>query len=235
MWGAIAGAIAGSFLATLILRWEAGGSVTRGRSRCDGCGRTLRPRELVPVVSALLLRGRCAGCGAAIAPLHGQIELASAAIGAVAFAFAPPLAAATWTGLGLTLLTLAALDLRSLWLPDALTLPLAAAGLLAGGLTTGVPTLDRVVGGAIGWGALAALAWIYRRWRGVEGMGGGDPKLCGAIGCWIGWTALPALWTLAGLFGLLLLLARRHGSTPQLIPFGTALALAAWPAWALSP
>ncbi len=231
----MAGAIAGSFLATLVLRWETGQSVVGGRSRCDACGRTLRVRELVPVVSALVLRGHCAGCGAPIAPLHGRFELASAVIGAAAFGFAPPLGAVAWTLLGWLLLALAVFDLRSLWLPDALTGPLAIVGLLAGGTATGVVTIDRVIGGAVGWSALAALAWLFRRFRGVEGMGGGDPKLGGAIGCWIGWSALPALWTLAGLAGLALLVARRRGERPELIPFGAALALATWPAWAISP
>ncbi|MGB3930305.1 MAG: prepilin peptidase, partial [Sphingobium sp.] len=47
--GALAGAILGSFLATLILRWPQGRSVLRGRSACDGCGRTLGARDLVPM------------------------------------------------------------------------------------------------------------------------------------------------------------------------------------------
>lgn len=234
MWGGVGGAIAGSFLATLVLRWEDGRSVTAGRSRCDGCGRALRAWELVPIVSGLALR-RCPRCGAPIHRLHLVVEGASAAMGATAFALAPPLAAVAWSLAGLLLLTLAVLDWRSLWLPDALTTPLAMAGLLVGGLATGAPTLDRVIGGAAGWTVFAALAWAFRRVRGVDGMGGGDPKLAGAIGCWLGWTALPALWTLAGLIGLGLALVRRREAKGTgdslLVPFGTALALAAFPAW----
>jgi len=235
LWGALAGAIAGSFLATLILRWEAGLSVTSGRSRCDGCGRTLSARELVPVVSGLLLR-RCATCRTPIAGLHTGVEIASAGLCAAAFALAPPVAAAVWSVAGLMLLVLAMLDWRGLWLPDALTLPLAILGLLAGGWASGVPTLDRVIGGAAGWAVMAALGVGFRRLRGVEGLGGGDPKLAGAVGCWIGWTPLPAFWALAGLIGLALAVARpRSGEGPILVPFGTALALAALPAWWLSP
>lgn len=235
LWGAIAGAIAGSFLATLILRWEAGLSVASGRSRCDGCGRTLSAWELVPVVSGLLLR-RCATCRAPIAGVHTLVEIASAGLCAAAFALAPPIAAAAWSVAGLMLLTLAMLDWRGLWLPDALTLPLAIGGLIAGGLASGVPTFDRVIGGAAGWAVMAALGVVFRRLRGVEGLGGGDPKLAGAIGCWIGWTPLPALWAISGLLGLgLALLRPRPDEGPILVPFGTALALAAWPAWWLIP
>lgn len=208
-----------------------------GRSRCEDCDRPLRARELVPIVSALVSRGRCARCGAPIDALHGRVEATGAALCATAFATQPPLAALAWSVFGLLLLPLAILDLRRFWLPDALTAPLAAVGLLAGGWATGVPTLARVIGGVAGFGVLWALGALFRRWRGVDALGGGDPKLAGAIGAWIGWSAVPALWALAGLAGLVLLLfARQAGDIRrQPIPFGTALALAAWPAWAISP
>ena len=34
-----------------------------GHSCCEGCGRRLKPWELVPVISCLVLRGRCPTCG----------------------------------------------------------------------------------------------------------------------------------------------------------------------------
>ena len=234
IWGGLGGAIAGSFLATLILRWERGERVTAGRSRCDGCGRALRVWELVPLLSAALGGGRCARCGTAIEPLHGRVEATAAGLCATAFALLPPPQAAAWCVLAVLLLPLAVLDLRALWLPDALTLPLATAGLLIGGVATGVPTVDRLIGGAVGFATLWALARAFERLRGVRALGGGDPKLAGAIGCWIGWTALPALCALAGVAGVVLLLLdrpARGAAQHHPIPFGTALAIAAWPAW----
>ena len=82
--GGVAGAIIGSFLATLILRWPQGRGVARGRSACDGCGRVLGARDLVPLFSALVQRGRCRTCGARIDPLHGRVEAGCALIGALA-------------------------------------------------------------------------------------------------------------------------------------------------------
>ena len=87
--GAMAGAIAGSFLATIILRWPHGRGVLRGRSACDGCGRVLGVVDLVPMVSALVQRGRCRSCGAPIDPLHGRVEAGCAIIGALALGFSP--------------------------------------------------------------------------------------------------------------------------------------------------
>jgi prepilin signal peptidase PulO-like enzyme (type II secretory pathway) len=37
-----------------------------GRSRCDGCGRTLQWQELIPLVSYPALHGRCRTCRARI-------------------------------------------------------------------------------------------------------------------------------------------------------------------------
>ena len=61
IWAAIygvAGAVIGSFVAALVLRWLDDRSVLTGRSACDHCGKTLRAWELVPVLSFVALRGR---------------------------------------------------------------------------------------------------------------------------------------------------------------------------------
>src|SRR3546814_3506716 len=72
--GALLGAIVGSFLATVLVRWPAGESALAGRSRCDGCRRTLAPFELVPVLSFALNRGRCRRCAAPIDRTHRSEE-----------------------------------------------------------------------------------------------------------------------------------------------------------------
>ncbi|MET4895557.1 A24 family peptidase [Sphingomonadaceae bacterium jetA1] len=230
------GAIAGSFLAALVLRWLDGRSVMAGRSACDACGATLRAWELVPLVSALALRGRCARCGHAIDPVHGRIEALAALIGAGAGWVAGP---AGWTGalFGWLLLALAALDLLALWLPDRLTILLAVAGLVTGALGFAPSLADRIVGGLVGFGGLWAIATAYRLARGREGMGGGDPKLMGAIGLWLGWRMLPAVLLVACLIGLGFVgwraLAGRRAAADDRVPLGFLLALAAYPAWAL--
>jgi leader peptidase (prepilin peptidase)/N-methyltransferase len=233
--GAIAGAIAGSFLATLILRWPQGRGVMRGRSACDGCGRLLGPIDLVPMLSALVQRGRCRSCGAAIDPLHGRVEAGCAIIGALALGFAPDLGGIGWALLGWLLLTLALLDWRHFWLPDALTLPLAFFGFTLGLWTTDVALIDRVIGAAAGYLGLLAIALGYRALRGREGLGLGDAKLLGAIGAWLGWQALPFILLIAaslGLAGALVALALGRAVQGQSrVPLGTLLAIATLPGW----
>lgn len=232
--GGAGGAIIGSFLATLILRWPAGRSVVKGRSACDGCGRTLAPVELVPILSAILQRGTCRGCGARIDPLHARVELACAAIGGLSLALMPDIAGVGWAVLGWLLLTLAILDWRHFWLPDRLTLPLAFLGLTLGSWVTGVLPVDRAAGAAIGYLALLAIALSYRALRKREGLGLGDAKLLGGLGGWFGWQALPFLLLTASLIALLTVLARRPFDATGRIPLGTFLCVAALPGWMLT-
>lgn len=231
----ILGAIVGSFLATILMRWPAGGGVVSGRSRCDHCGAALSAAELVPILSWIVTRGRCRRCGARIDWRHPAIELTAAVIGLVsALAHPLPLAVATMV-FGWLLLILAALDAEHEWLPDALTLPLIGAGLLFGGAGLGPPLPDRALGAAAGWLVLTVIALAYRRMRGREGLGGGDPKLLAGIGAWLGLLYLPFVLLGAGLIGLVALLAMKArgqevGRATRL-PLGTLMALAAWPIW----
>lgn len=236
--GGVAGAIAGSFLATLILRWPDGRSIVRGRSACDGCGRVLGPADLAPLLSAAIYRGRCRSCGAAIDPLHVWVEAGCAIIGAIAWGMMPGLGGVAWAVLGWLLLTLAVLDWRYLWLPDALTFPLAFLGLTLGLWATSTPLPDRFIGAAAGYLSLLAVAVGYRLARGREGLGLGDAKLLGALGAWFGWQALPFILLMAATLGLLAVMAgvaagRTIDRTTR-VPLGTCLAMAAAPGWWMS-
>lgn len=229
------GAILGSFLATIAIRWPEERSVLHGRSHCDGCGRTLGAAELVPLVSALLLRGRCRTCGATIDPRHWWIELGAAAIGAVSGAVAPDTAGLAGAVFGWLLLTLAAIDAAEMWLPDELTATLAIAGVASGFAGVWPPLTDRLIGGVVGFASLWLVATLYRLLRGREGLGGGDPKLFGAIGLWLGWQLLPAVLMLAAMVGLgvaaFAMVRGRSIAADTALPFGTFLAIAAYPAW----
>jgi leader peptidase (prepilin peptidase)/N-methyltransferase len=231
----VLGAILGSFIAALVIRWPDERSVMHGRSACDGCGRTLRAVELVPLLSALVLRGRCRGCHAAISPVHWRIELVALAIGVAAGIVAPGPVGIAGAVFGWLLLALASLDLVAFWLPDRLTLLLALAGLASAGVGLNPPIAERLIGGVAGFGVLWLVAFGYRKLRRRDGMGGGDPKLFGAIGLWLGWQMLPAVLLIASMIGLGVVLAAhlkgRAMAADTALPFGALLAIAAYPAW----
>jgi leader peptidase (prepilin peptidase)/N-methyltransferase len=236
--GFVLGAVIGSFLAAILVRWPQGRSVLTGRSRCDKCGRTLGPVELVPILSWFLVKGRCRGCGAPIDRRHLALEAGAALIGLTAI-FAHPLPAAIFTAIfGWWLFLLAALDVEHHWLPDRLTWPLLVAGLPVGWVGVGPALSDRLIGALAGFAALTLIGWAYRRLRGREGLGGGDPKLFAAIGAWLGWMNLPYVLVGAGLIGLgvvaLMSLRGQKVAATDRLPLGALMALAAWPLWLLA-
>ena len=230
--GAIAGLIAGSFIATLVIRWPQRRGLG-GRSACDGCGRNLSLRDLLPVVSWALARGKCRTCGGSINWRHPTIEAAAALIGAAALWLQPDLNGIAGALFGWQLLALAALDAEHFWLPDWLTGGLAVSGLAFAVAGIGVDLPSRLIGGGVGFAALFAIAWTYRCLRGRAGMGGGDPKLLGAIGCWLGWSSLPYVVLGASVIGLALALVMamrgQDVAATTRLPLGALMAVAAFP------
>ncbi len=227
------GAVFGSFIAALVVRWPQGRSVMAGRSHCDACETVLEPHELVPLISALASRGCCRHCHAAIDPVHWQIELAGLLIGLLAGVLVGGTAALAVAVFGWLLLALAALDVTEFWLPDRLTITLALAGVASGLLGIAPPMEDRLIGGLAGYAGLWAVGAGYKAYRGREGLGGGDPKLLGAIGLWIGWRLLPITLVLAAMAGLgvvlFWLITGRGARADDRLPFGALLAIAAYP------
>jgi leader peptidase (prepilin peptidase)/N-methyltransferase len=99
--------------------------------------------------------------------------------------------------------------------------------------------LPHLIGAAAGFVAFAAVAEIYRRLRGRDGLGLGDAKLLAAAGAWLGWQALAGLVLIAAVIGLAAVLVRSLAGRPMeptsRIAFGPALAAAFWIVWLYGP
>ena len=135
------------------------------------------------------------------------------------------------------LLALALIDARSFRLPDAITLPLIPAGLVAAFLID-APIWLHALGAALGYGGLVAIEIAYRAWRGRDGLGRGDAKLLAAGGAWCGAAALPATLLIASvsalLFVLLISAIRRRAPTGEtMLAFGPFLAFGVGLVWIL--
>jgi leader peptidase (prepilin peptidase)/N-methyltransferase len=139
--------------------------------------------------------------------------------------------------LGWGLLVLGLIDAQVFRLPDAITYPLAIAGLACAWLLDDF--IDHAIGLIAGFAALAAVAWAYERLRGREGLGLGDAKLGAVAGAWLGWMALPSVVLLGALGGLAVyaVAAIRRGreALAEPIPFGVPLAFAIWLIWLYGP
>jgi leader peptidase (prepilin peptidase)/N-methyltransferase len=231
---------AGSFLGVLIQRLPAGRDWAWSRSACDSCGRVLSPAELLPLASFALLRGRCSACAAPIGWFHPAIELAALLVALLVIGSAGTGPRDLWPGcvLGWACLALALIDWRHFRLPDAITLPLLLAGLLA--TAWGKPDLlfDHAAAALLGWLAFRAVALVYRRLRGIEGLGQGDAKLLAAAGAWLGIQALPVVVCTGAALTLLGVLARaarfrRMPDRAERIAFGPGLAASLFGCWLL--
>lgn len=183
----------------------------------------------------MILGGRCRTCRAPIGSRAPLVEGAAALIGVAAIAVAPNLIGLFGAIFGWLLLILVVLDSEHFWLPDAITLPLILFGLGLGYCDPSLAFDDRLIGAAIGFLALEVIRLSYRKLRGREGLGGGDPKLFAGIGAWLGWQTLPFILLLACLACLLgLIISRAMGRTieaDQPLAFGAFLAGSAYPFW----
>lgn len=229
----------GSFLGVLIERLPAGRPIAWGRSACPSCGRRLGARDLVPLLSWVLNRGRCRYCRASLGLFYPAIEVAALGVAIWSLAVVPGWLVWVTCGLGWTLLVLAAIDWRHLILPDSLTLPLIPLGLLVAWSVNPEWLMSHVIGAVAGFVLLWAVAVLYSRLRGREGLGLGDAKLLAAAGAWLGWEGIPSVILISAAVALLaaVIRARSKGSLDpkQPLPYGPYLAGAFWLVWLYGP
>lgn len=206
---ALLGLVLGSFATCAGHRLAHGGSLlSPARSYCPACGTQLTWRENIPLLGWLLLRGRCRFCRAPIPLRYPLTELASGLFALAAghvFGPTPHLLAALCFATLCLVLTL--IDLEVMLLPDALTLPGAAAALACSALlpplwTLGVGWRAGLLGAAVGGGGLWLIARLYRLARGLEGLGLGDAKLMLLVGALLGPLAVPLTLVGGALFAL---------------------------------
>ncbi len=212
----------GSFLNVCIYRLPRGESIVHPRSRCPHCQAQIRATDNIPVVSYLLLRGRCRNCHQPIAAFYPLVELASAGLLALLY-LRHGLSPLGWKNavFALLLLVLIVTDLRDRILPDVLTLPGIAAGVVFSlsipvadesaalliGLTGWIPhwrilSLAEAAFGAIfGVVSFFVIRKAYWLWRHREGLGLGDIKMIGLVGAFLGMKLTFATILLSSLAG----------------------------------
>ena len=201
----------GSFLNVCIYRLPLGLSTVTPRSACPQCKRPIAFYDNLPVLSWLLLRGRCRQCQARISPRYLLIELLTGGLFLGCYAYGGlSLATLKYCVFGFLLLGLIFTDAETKLLPDKLTLPGLALGLIfsllvpvhdvASEFLPGVVQLpvsslfsarlfsftDSLLGAAVGASFIYGAGAVYLRWRGAEGMGFGDVKLMAMVGAFLG-------------------------------------------------
>jgi len=220
------GLAVGSFLNVLIWRLPLGLSPVAPHSYCPSCERRLEWFELVPVVSYLVLGGRCRTCRAPISPVYPLVELGTGALfGASVLTWGWSLQSLSVALFGCLLIVGGVIDARHRLIPDRVTLPGLALGLVISTMNPAVGLLSALLGVLVGGGFLLAVAVATG-----GGMGGGDIKLGAVMGAFLGWQCLLVALLLgflggAAVGGALLLAGRKKRR--DLMAFGPFLAAGA--------
>ena len=205
------GLIFGSFLNVCIYRLPRGLSVVTPRSACPNCKHLIALYDNVPVLSWLILRGRCRYCKAAISPRYWLIELLTGALFLACYwYFGWTLFTLKYCTFSFLLLGLIFTDAETKLLPDKLTLPGLALGVIfslvvpvhdlasqflprvmnlpfSGEIMARILSLlDSLLGAVVGAAFIYGAGAIYFRWRHAEGLGFGDVKLMAMVGAFLG-------------------------------------------------
>jgi len=211
------GMVIGSFLNVCITRIPEDVSIILPGSRCPQCGTAIKFYDNVPMFAWIWLRGKCRACGTPISVMYPLVELATGLLFVGAFLeYGITQATVKWLFFTCFMIILTITDLRVRLLPDLVTWPGFAVGLMFSwfvppdegfaralgwrflhqrfaGHVAGL--LDGILGAAFGsfllWGLAAGYKWLRKR----EGMGLGDVKMMAMVGSFVGlrgtfWTIL---------------------------------------------
>jgi len=207
----ITGLAFGSFLNVCIYRLPRELSVVTPRSACPNCKQAIAAYDNIPVLSWLILGGRCRHCRTRISPRYLMIEVLTGVLFLACYwYFGLTLSTVKYCAFAFLLLGLIFTDAETKLLPDKMTLPGLALGLLfsvivpvndlASQFLPGIVNLpfsgevsshllsllDSLLGAALGASFIYGAGAIYLRWRGMEGMGFGDVKLMAMVGAFLG-------------------------------------------------
>jgi leader peptidase (prepilin peptidase)/N-methyltransferase len=228
---ALFGLVIGSFLNVVIWRVPRKESVVAPPSHCPECDTPIAPRDNVPVLSWIVLRGRCRHCGTHISARYPLVELVCGALfAALGARFAHSWALPAYLVLGAALLAISIIDLEHFKILNRIVYPtgfmLVPLFALGAGLDGHWWWFVRALIGAAGaFGVLFLIHFAY-----PAGMGFGDVRLAFLLGLSLGYVGaldVPAGMFFGVLYGALVgfvLLVIGKGGRRKAMPFGPMLA-----------
>jgi leader peptidase (prepilin peptidase)/N-methyltransferase len=225
----IFGLCVGSFLNVVIARLPAGRSVISPGSACPRCGSAIAWYDNLPVLSYVLLRARCRACQNPISWRYPAVELICGMLFALAYLHFGPTSrlAAALVLLG-ALIAITGIDFDHQIIPDMLSIPGIAVGVLWSFAPGGIGWRDSALGVLMGGGVFIAIILASSLVLGQPGMGVGDVKLGAMLGAFLGWKLALLSILLSVLVGGPLaatLLATGRKARKDPLPFGPFLAL----------
>ncbi|MBQ5561082.1 MAG: prepilin peptidase [Lachnospiraceae bacterium] len=191
------GLVIGSFLNVLILRIPVGQDFVKERSHCMKCSYQLAWKDMIPVVSYLVLRGKCRKCGEPISKQYPAIELLNGILYFFVFWFhGVNYTSVVYVFVVSALIVISVIDFRTYEIPFGLTLFIAAMGVCATAIDYKHIPLHII--GMCSVGLFLEILFIV---SGGNWIGGGDATLMMAAGLVVGWKNIIIAFLLACVLG----------------------------------
>jgi len=224
----ILGALWGSFANVCILRLPQNKGVVSGRSYCPKCKKKIIWKDNIPIISYILLKGKCRKCKKPISSQYALVEMLSLiSFASIYYLYGISFTTLLLITLALVLIIIFFIDLKHFIIPNTLTFPLMALGLIKSfipNLNEIFPNyIDSIIGGLFGYGIIWSIIFFYKQIRKKEGMGLGDAKLFAVIGFWFGWISIPFVIFLSSITALISVvpdLIKNSKKMSTQIPFG---------------
>lgn len=240
----IYGIVFGSFYNVVIYRLPMDKSITKGRSHCPSCGTTLRAKDLVPLLSWVLLGGKCRYCKSKISVRYPIIEGVTGLLFVLAYRnFEMGAPFVLYCSFYSMLLITAMIDWDHMFVSEEVLIGfsflsaaclgwMAVSGTGVDSLWLGTaPLKDHFFGLLIGFVSYGAIYLVAKAIYKQEAFGSGDVILMAAIGLVLGvrdtvMTAFMAFY-IAIVFIILMKLFGKKFNLRDEIPFGPYMCIGA--------
>lgn len=223
----IIGSVIGSFLNVCIYRIPRGESISYPPSHCTNCNKKIKPYDLIPILSYIILNGKCRYCGEKISMEYPIIEFINGILFTaiylkygIGFVFIKNVILLCF------LIVIGMIDYKT---TDVYTVT-TWSGIIIGvflailGYYWGYDYKQYLFGGALGVGFIASIILL------THGMGWGDAEICALCGVFLGvkYTLLMLFIAvlIAAVSGTILILLKIK-SRKDYIPLGPSIASSA--------
>jgi len=225
----ILGLIVGSFSNVCIYRIPKNESIVYPASHCPKCRSIISPKDNIPLLSYILLKGRCRNCKSKISIQYPVVELLTGLTYLIIYViYGLSIQTLIYIILSSALIIIAFIDLNEQIIPDVISLPGIVIGFILSFFVPYISFINSASGVVVGGGIILVIGLagsvIFKK----EAMGGGDVKLAAMIGAFLGWryiiVSLFLGFFLGALTGIILIMAKIK-KREDAIPFGPFIAL----------
>jgi len=224
----IMGLCIGSFLNVCIYRIPRDESIAFPPSRCTNCSMKLKPYDIIPVISYIILGGKCRGCKEKISVKYPAVELFTGILFYIIYMkFGLTIISLKFIVMVAFLIVIAGIDFSTQDVYSVTTFPCIAAGvvlLLVEKFYFNYSIGTYLTGFALGSGLIAFIVFL------TGGMGEGDIEIAAICGLFLGFkntlVTLMFSFIVAAIYGVLLIVFKKK-TRKDAIPFGPFLFIGA--------